>query len=121
MRYSAIFALVLLPTPALANLDCTLAQQCGGGTCEPFTGGPMLLKEAGDVWQISLDGQQWDGYTANTPDPDAEISIVIPPQGGISGLISVLPTGEVAFTVHAAGDQGLVAITGSGTCSAGGD
>jgi hypothetical protein len=115
MKHLALLA-VLIPAPALAAFDCTIQQQCGGGTCEPFTGGGMLLKEVGDVWQVSLDGQMWEGYSASTLTDGGEVSIVIPPQNGISGLISVYPTGEVSFTVHAYG-KGAVAITGSGTCA----
>ncbi len=117
MKVAYVFALALLPAPAMAGFDCTLVQQCGGGACEPFTGGPMVLTEAGDVWQISLDGQQWQGYATTTLEVGSEVSIVIPPQSGMSGLISVYPNGEAAFTVHAMGDSGLVVITGSGNCS----
>jgi hypothetical protein len=116
MKRAYLFALALLPTPALAGFDCTLVQQCGGGTCEAFTGGPMVLTETGDVWQIALDGQQWQGYATATLEAGGEVSIVIPPQGGISGLISITPTGEAAFTVHATSDNTLVVITGSDSC-----
>ncbi len=115
MKHLALLA-VLLPAPALAAFDCTIQQQCGGGTCEGFTGGGMLLKEVGAVWEISLDGQVWEGYAASQPTPGGEVAIVIPPQNGLSGLISVYPTGEVSFTVHAYGEA-AVAITGSGTCA----
>jgi hypothetical protein len=107
--------LALLPVPALAGFECSIAQQCGGGTCEPFNGGPFLIKEAGDAWRISWEGQEWEGYSTTTVDAGGEASIVIPPQNGVSGLISIYPSGEISFTAHAYGDQ-AVAITGSGTC-----
>jgi hypothetical protein len=117
MRKTAIVMLALLPLPALADFDCTLLQQCGGGTCEDFTGGGLLLQEAGDVWQISIDGQKWDGYATTTMADAGAVSIVIPPVDGMSGLISVYPSGEAAFTVHAMSETGLVAITGTGNCA----
>ena len=109
----------LVPAPALAaSFDCTIARQCGGGTCEPYGGGPLVLEEAGDLWQVSTGGQSWQGYASAAPEQGGELSIVIPPQNGVSGLISVYPSGEVSFTVHAFG-EGAIAITGSGTCAGG--
>jgi hypothetical protein len=117
MRCALFAVLTVICTPALAaSFDCTIAQQCGGGTCEPFDGGPMLVKETGDAWQVSLSGQSWQGYSASTVTAGGDVSIVIPPQNGLSGLISIYPTGEVLFTVHAYGD-GAVSITGNGTCA----
>jgi hypothetical protein len=112
----ALFTLALLPTPALAAFDCTLTQQCGGGTCEPFTGGPLLVKESGDVWAITIGDQRFDGYSASTVVAGGEVSIVIPPQDGMSGLISIYPSGEIIFTAHSDGGS-AVAITGTGTCA----
>lgn len=110
-----LFAIIaLLPTPALADLECSVARQCGGGTCEAYAGGPFLIEEAGDAIRVSADGQVWEGYITTGLDVP-EISIVLPPQNGMSGLISVFPSGEFLFTAHAMGDT-AVAITGEGTC-----
>ena len=49
-------------------------------------------------------------------DAGGEVSIVLPPQNGMSGLVSIFPSGEFLFTAHAYG-QGAVAITGSGNCT----
>ena len=117
MKHLLLAVAGMAPAPALAaSFDCAITQQCGGGTCEAFDGGPMLVQEAGDVWQVSLAGQSWEGYSTTTLVAGDEVSIVIPPQNGMSGLISIYPTGEVSFTVHAYGDA-AVAITGSGTCA----
>ncbi|MCX7289115.1 MAG: hypothetical protein NTW20_16615 [Rhodobacterales bacterium] len=117
LRHALLAVLALAPAPTLAaSFDCTIVQQCGGGTCEAFEGGPLVVKEAGDVWQVSLAGQAWEGYSTTTVEAGGEVSIVLPPQNGISGLISIYPSGEVSFTVHAYGDA-AVAITGSGTCA----
>jgi hypothetical protein len=117
MKMKRVFLtlLALLPAPAFAGFECSITQQCGGGTCEPFDGGPFLIEEAGDVWRISWQGQAWEGYSTTAVVDGGEVSIVIPPQNGVSGLISIYPTGEISFTAHAYGDN-AVAITGSGTC-----
>ncbi|MBA3910325.1 MAG: hypothetical protein C0524_10690 [Rhodobacter sp.] len=120
MKYAVLTVACLAPAPALANIECTIVQQCGGGTCEPFDGGPLLLQEVGDVWQVSLAGQMWEGYSTTSADTAGLVSIVLPPQNGMEGLISVYPSGEVSFTAHAYGD-GPVSITGSGNCTADGD
>jgi hypothetical protein len=108
--------LALLPTPVLADFDCALAQQCGGGTCEPFNGGPMIVRELGDTWQVEIDGTIYEGYATTTMEAGGEVSIVLPPQQGMSGLVSIYPSGEVSFTAHAYSD-GAIAITGSGNCA----
>ena len=110
------FALLLLPTAALADFDCAIAQQCGGGACEPFGGGPMVVREVGDTWQVEIDGTVYEGYSTTTMDTGGEVSIVIPTQQGMSGLVSIYPTGEVSFTAHAYSGQ-AIAITGSGNCA----
>jgi hypothetical protein len=115
MKHAVLALLALIPTQALAGFECTIDRQCGGGTCEPFDGGPFLIQEAGDVWRISWQGQEWEGYSTTTLEAGGEASIVIPPQNGVSGLISIYPSGEISFTAHAYGD-GAVAITGSGNC-----
>jgi hypothetical protein len=117
MRHTLFAIMTLASAPAqAASFDCTILQQCGGGTCEAFDGGTMLVRQAGDVWQVSLAGQAWEGYSTTTTEAGGEVSIVLPPQNGISGLISIYPTGEVSFTVHAYGDA-AIAITGSGNCA----
>jgi hypothetical protein len=117
MKHLVLAVALMAPAPIwAASFDCTIAQQCGGGTCEAFDGGPMLVQEAGDVWQVSLAGQSWEGYSSSTQTAEGEVSIVIPPQNGMSGLISIFPSGEVLFTAHAYGDS-AIAITGSGTCA----
>ena len=115
MKHAVLALLALIPAPALAGYECTATQQCGGGTCEAYAGGPFLIEEAGDVWRVSTDGQSWDGYITTTADTGGEVSIVLPPQNGMSGLVSIFPSGEFLFTAHAYG-QGAVAISGSGTC-----
>lgn len=114
MKTAVLAFLVLFPAQAFA-FECTILQQCGGGTCEPFTGGPLLVEEAGDVWRVSMDGQVWEGYSTSTMEAGGEVSIILPPQNGMSGLISIYPSGEISFTAHAYGDS-AVAITGSGNC-----
>jgi hypothetical protein len=117
MRLFMPLLLALSPAPALAaSFDCVIHTQCGGGTCEPYPGGPFLIEELGDLWRVSADGQVWEGYSTTTMDTGGEVSIVLPPQGGMSGLVSIYPTGEISFTAHAYGD-GPVAITGSGNCA----
>ena len=116
MKYLTL-AFCLVTTPVLAAIECTIERQCGGGACDPFTGGPMVLEETGDVWQVSLDGSVWQAYASTTMEAGGDVSLVIPPQGGMSGLITVKPSGQVAFTVHADAEIGLVAITGEGTCA----
>ena len=111
-----LVTLALLPTPALADLTCTVDRQCGGGICEPYPGGPFLIEETGETVRVSADGQSWEGYVSNGGDT-GELSIVLPPQNGMSGLISVFPDGAFLFTAHAQGDM-LVAISGEGSCVA---
>ena len=116
MKVAALAVLALLPAPAFAGYECAATQQCGGGTCEAYTGGPFLIEESGDVWRVSTGGQSWEGYQTTTVDTGGEVSIVLPPQNGMSGLVSIFPSGEFLFTAHAGG-QGAVAITGSGSCA----
>ena len=116
MKRAVLVLLGLIPAPAFAGYECIATQQCGGGTCEAYAGGPFLIEEAGDFWQVSTDGQSWDGYLTTTMDAGGEVSIVLPPQNGMSGLVSIFPSGEFLFTAHAYG-QGAVAITGSGNCT----
>jgi hypothetical protein len=115
MKAVVLALLALIPTQALASFECTIDRQCGGGTCEPFDGGPFLIEEAGDYWRVSWQGQAWEGYSTTTIADGEEVSIVVPPQNGVSGLISIYPSGEISFTAHAYGDA-PVAITGSGNC-----
>jgi hypothetical protein len=119
MKHLIVALLALIPAPALAGFACKIDQQCGGGTCEPFSGGPFLIKETRDAWNISWEGQEWQGYSTIAMEAGGEASIVIPPQNGVSGLISIYPSGEISFTAHAYGAS-AVAITGSGTCTSDG-
>jgi hypothetical protein len=91
MKHAVLALLAIIPAPALAGFECSITQQCGGGTCEPFAGGPFLIEEAGDVWAISWEGNAWEGYSTTTMEAGGEVSIVIPPQNGVSGLISIYP------------------------------
>ncbi len=108
--------LALLPAPALADYACTLVQQCGGGACEDFTGGPATLRELGDSWQLEIGGQIWEGFGTASADTGGELSVVFPPQNGASGLASLFPSGDVLMTFHAFAES-PVAITGTGTCT----
>ena len=116
MKFTAFLTLALLPAPAFAAFECVIDRQCGGGTCEPFVGGPMTAREAGDLWEVSLDGTTWIGNSTTMVEDIGEVSIVIPPVDGLSGLVSVYASGAVVFTVHAGGADGVVAITGTGVC-----
>lgn len=120
MRLIVLLIVALAPTAALANFQCTVDRQCGGGACEPFDGGPFLIEDMGDLVRVSMGDTVWEGYLSATVEDGGEISIVLPPQGGMSGLISILPSGGFLFTAHAEGD-GPVAITGTGTCLVEGD
>jgi hypothetical protein len=116
MMKAAVFGLLaLLPAPAFASFECMILDQCGGGTCEPYEGAPFMIEELGDIWRVTADGQTWDGYATTTLDLGGAVSIVLPPQGGMSGLISIFPTGEMLFTAHA-NDGGAVGITATGNC-----
>ncbi len=115
MKLSCLTLLALGAAPAFAGFECRIEQQCGGGSCEPFDGDAFLIEAAGDVWRIEWEGQLWEGYSATTIEAGGEASIVIPPQNGVSGLISIFPTGEMLFTAHAY-NESAVAITGSGNC-----
>ena len=119
MKHLILALVALAPLPALADYQCIAERQCGGGACEAYAGGPFLIEEAGDVWRVSTEGQAWEGYATTTTDTGGEVSIVLPPQNGMSGLVSIFPSGEFLFTAHAYG-EGAVAITGSGTCAADG-
>lgn len=115
MKYAALAVLALLPAPALAGFECKVDRQCGGGTCEPYPGGPFLIEQTGDTWNVSTDGQAWQGFDAGHIDDSGELVIVMPPQGGMSGMISIFPEGQFLFTAHAAGPY---AISGEGSCVA---
>ena len=115
MKRAALAFVALVPVPALAGFECSVAQQCGGGTCEPYAGGPFSIEQTGDTWEVTADGQVWQGFDAGKLDENGEFVIVMPPQGGMTGMISIFPAGEFLFTAHAAGP---VAITGTGSCVA---
>ena len=113
---AALFGLIaLIPVPAFAGYECTMVDQCGGGTCEPYGGGPILIEELGVGWRVTADGDQWEGYLTTTVDLQGAVSLVLPPQDGMSGLISIYPNGEMTFTAHAYGVS-AISITGTGNC-----
>jgi hypothetical protein len=112
---TALALLALLPTSAMAGFDCTVDRQCGGGTCEPFAGGPFAIEQSGDIWEVKLGDQLWQAFDAGHIDDTGELVLVMPPQAGMSGMISIFPDGKFLFTAHAAGP---VAISGEGACTA---
>lgn len=116
MRKFILSLALLAPVPALANFECTVIRQCGGGACEPFQGGPLLLEETGDVWLVTLGEFQWQGYATTTVDNGGLVSIVIPPLEGVSGLVSVYPDGTMAATFHSPHPEEVISITGTGNC-----
>lgn len=115
MKHAALALLALLPAPALAGFECKVDRQCGGGTCEPYAGGPFVIEQTGDTWSVTADAQGWQAFDAGFIDDSGELVLVMPPQGGMSGMISIFPEGQFLFTAHAAGP---VSITGEGTCVA---
>ncbi|WP_374643726.1 hypothetical protein [Tabrizicola sp.] len=115
MKHLILALVALAPLPALADYQCTAERQCGGGACEPYTGGPFLIAQSGETFRVTADDLVMDGHFSNAGDSE-EISIVLPPQNGMSGLISIFPDGAFLFTVHAKGDM-AVAISGEGSCT----
>lgn len=115
MRSVVLAMLALLPTQALAGFECTVARQCGGGTCEPYSGGPFVIEQTGDTWSVTADAQSWQAFDAGYVEDTGELVLVMPPQGGMSGMISIFPEGQFLFTAHAAGP---ISITGEGSCVA---
>lgn len=115
MNYAALALAALLPTTALAGYECTASRQCGGGACEVYPGGPFKIEQSGDVWTVQADAQTYQAFDAGSIDASGELVLVMPPQGGMSGMISIFPEGQFLFTAHAAGP---VSITGEGTCVA---
>jgi hypothetical protein len=115
MRQFAVALLTLLPAPALAGFECTVDRQCGGGACEAFTAGTFAIEQTGDTWEVKLGEQTWQAFDAGHIDDTGELVLVMPPQAGMSGMISVFPDGKFLFTAHATGP---VAISGEGACTA---
>jgi hypothetical protein len=115
MKYAALALLTLLPAPALAGFECKVDRQCGGGTCEAYAGGPFLIEPAGDLWEVKSGDQTWQAFDAGHIDDTGELLLVMPPQGGMSGMVTIFPEGQFLFTAHAAGP---VAISGEGACVA---
>lgn len=107
--------LVLIPAQASAGFGCTVDRQCGGGTCEAYPGGPFLIEPSGDFWTVNSDGQSWQAFDAGFIEDTGELVLVMPPQAGMSGMISIFPDGNFIFTAHAAGP---VSISGEGACVA---
>ncbi|RYI23486.1 MAG: hypothetical protein EON48_07725 [Acetobacteraceae bacterium] len=117
MRHLLLALLALLPTQAFADFDCTVDRQCGGGTCEAFTAGSFAITQSGDTWNVKLGEQSWQAFDAGHIDDTGELVLVMPPQAGMSGMVSIFPDGKFLFTAHAAGP---VAISGEGACVASG-
>lgn len=116
MKTVVSIILALAAGPALADFDCNVFQTCNAGDCMPFEDGAMQLHEEGDLWSVSIKGEYYDGYSATTLDAGGEVSIVLPPQGPLSGLISVYPNGDLLFTAHVPGEPSM-AIVAYGLCS----
>jgi len=57
---------------------------------------PVLIEQTGDTWEVTADGQVWQGFDAGKLDENGEFVIVMPPQGGMTGMISIFPAGEVS-------------------------
>lgn len=115
MKPAVLALLALLPVPAFAGFECKAERQCGGGTCEPYAGGPFLIEQTGDTWTVKSGDQVWQAFDAGRIDNSGELVLVMPPQGGMAGMISIFPEGQFLFTAHAAGP---VAISGEGACVA---
>jgi hypothetical protein len=115
MKRTLLALVILLPTPVLAGFDCSVDRQCGGGTCEAFQGGPFAIAQTGDSWEVKLGEQVWQAFDAGHIDDTGELVLVMPPQAGMSGMVSIFPDGKFLFTAHAAGP---VAISGEGACVA---
>jgi hypothetical protein len=112
-------ALALLPTPALADFDCTLVEECSKTGCLPFPGGPLLLRDQGERWTITLDDTALTGVALSGADGPAldMVTLAVPYQDDMSGWISIYPTGELTFTVHAR-TLTVGSVTFNGTCKA---
>ncbi len=93
------FALLLLPTAALADFDCHRPLWRRG--LRPL-GGPWSSARSANLARDRWPIHHHDGGRL--------------PQQGMSGLVSIYPTGEVSFTAHAYSGQ-AIAITGSGNCA----
>ena len=55
MKPAVLAVLALLPVPAFAGFECKADRQCGGGTCEPYPGGPFVIEQTGDTWESRYD------------------------------------------------------------------
>ena len=115
MKRTVLALLALLPAPALAGFECKVDRQCGGGACEAYAGGPFVIEQTGDTWSVASGGQTWQAFDAGHIDDTGELVLVMPPQAGMSGMVSIFQAGQFLFTAHAAGP---VAISGAGACVA---
>ena len=116
MRTLIPVLVTLTASPALAPFDCMINQRCSGGACESYEDA-LLVKESGDLWTVSVAGETYEGYETTTMDQGGTLSVVLPPQGALSGLVSIYPTGELLFTVHVPADPMAVEITSYGNCA----
>ncbi len=115
MKPAVVALLALIPAPALAGFECKVDRQCGGGACEAFAGGPFVIDQTGDTWAVKMGDVAWQAFDAGHIDDTGELVLVMPPQAGMSGMVSIFPDGKFLFTAHAAGP---VAISGEGACTA---
>lgn len=114
MKHVVLALVALVPVPALAGYECTAERQCGGGACEPYAGGPFVIEQTGDTWEVKSGDQSWQAFDAGHIDDTGELVLVMPPQAGMSGMVSIFADGKFLFTAHAAGP---VAISGEGSCT----
>jgi len=117
MMRAAIAVLALLPTPVLAAFDCTLQTMCVMSTCEPAGDIPVLVKQKGDVWTLTLaDTPPLTGTAIAGGAKDNSVTIAFPPQdvefSSMSGLLDIYATGQIVFTVHSNSTGGVMDMTG---------
>ena len=55
MKHLILALVALAPLPALADYQCIAERQCGGGACEPYTGGPFLIAQTGESFRVTAD------------------------------------------------------------------
>ena len=118
MKSLLIGLVTLLPSAALADFECFVERQCGGGQCAPWSGESLLIKAAGDVWQVDVQGTVFIGYDTSTV-ASGEVNIVVPTVAGTSGLISIMPSGASVMTFHSISDNlNLMAVSAFANCVA---
>jgi hypothetical protein len=98
MMKAAVVGLLALPAPAFAAFDCIVFQRCTGLGCEQYEGS-ILVEQTGEMWTVSGPWETHEGYETMLDQVDG-VSIVLPAQGGISGLLSIYPKGDLVLTIH---------------------